>query len=426
MARTRLPFEIASRRFRGKIRSDAMLARGIEAGLEDPERGTERLGKTKEPRPKGALVWIHVGQESDAVGIPELVDRLREERDDVEILVTTTGYDPEHPLKERLPADVVMQYAPYDEGNAPKNFLSHWRPDFCVWSENRLEPLLLQECFSSALETVLIDARVPERPGIKWIPGLRRELLRGFSHILAGDTAAMEGLKALGVSDEKIETTGFLQEGTAPLPCSQAERDMIAECLEARPVWVAVGVNKAEVDMVVAAHQSAIRRSHRLLLVLIPEPEDIGPAIASSLEAEGWQVGLRSLEDEPETDVEIYVADLPDELGLWYRLAPVSFMGGTLARGPLRSPYEAAALGSAVLYGPNLGTWRESYERLRDAGAARAVSDTSSLAKAVEFLLAPDKAAEMAAAAWEVTTSGAEATDRAVQLILSGLDRKGL
>ncbi|MGH1369793.1 MAG: 3-deoxy-D-manno-octulosonic acid transferase [Maritimibacter sp.] len=426
MSRPRLPFEIASRRLRGKIRAEAMLARAIEAGQEDPERGEERLGKPTEPRPDGPLVWIHVGHESEAVGIPDLIDRLREERDDVEVLITTSEYDPEHPLHERLPSDVIVQYAPYDEGKAPTKFLAHWTPDFCIWSENRLNPLLLQETFQGEIETILIDARVPERPGIKWIPGLRRDLLRGFSHVLAGDNTAMTGLKALGVLDERIEQTGFLQESTAPLPCSQAERDMIAELLEARPVWAAMAVNQGELEMVSGAHQRAIRRSHRLLLVLVPEPLEAGPDVAKHLEAQGWQVGLRSADDEPEIEMEIYVADLPDEQGLWYRLAPVCFMGGTLAKGQLRSPFEAAALGSAVLYGPNLGAWRQSYERLRDAGAARTVSDTSSLAHAVEYLLAPDKAAEMAAAAWEVTTNGAQATDRVVELVLDGLDRKDL
>lgn len=426
MARTRLQFERAARKLRGKLGLETRLAKGIEAGTEDPERGAERLGQTTFPRPDGPLVWIHIGQESEAVGIPDLIERLREERDDLEVLITSTVFDREHPLLSRLPADVIHQYAPYGDGEAPQRFLEHWQPDLCIWSENRLEPALLQSAFSAEIESIMIDARVPERPGIKWIPGLRRELLRGFSRILAGDDTAYRGLTALGVSPEHLEQVGFLQEGTAPLPCSQAERDMIAEMLDARPVWFAVGVSEKEIDTVVAAHQRAIRRSHRLLLVLMPEPEAIGPKIAEKLENEGWQVGLRSVEDEPESEIEIYVADLPDEQGLWYRLAPVCLMGGTLANGVLRSPFEAAALGSAVLYGPNIGPWRESYERLRDAGAARAVSETASLAGAVEYLLAPDKAAEMAAAAWEVTTSGAEATDRVVEVILEALDRRGV
>lgn len=179
--------------------------------------------------------------------------------------------------------------------------------------------------------------------------------------------------------------------------------------------------------MVVAAHRKAMRRSHRLLLVIVPENEDDGPVLAETLDADGWVTGLRSRDDEPEPDVEVFIADLPEELGLWYRLSPVALIGGTLAGdGQARNPFEAAALGSAVLFGPHMGLWRESFERLRDAGAARAVSDAPSLLRAVEFLLAPDKVAEMASAAWEVTTSGAEATDRIVDLVVDALDARGV
>lgn len=361
------------------------------------------------------------------MGLPDLIERLREERDDLGVLITTARHAPDELLGTRLPADVAVQFAPYGAGPGVVEFLSHWRPDVGIWADNRFEPALIEGARRAGVELFLVDARVPERPGWRWLPGLRRALLADFSHVLAGDARSAAGLRSLGVPGERIEITGFLQEGSAPLPCSQAERDTLAEVLAARPVWLAAGVMPEEVPLVTRAHQQAMRRAHRLLLVLVPERVEDGPPLAEALEAEGWVVGLRSRDDDPERDVEIFIADLPEELGLWYRLSPISLMGGTLANGRgTRNPYEAAALGSAVLYGPNLGLWRESYERLREAGAARAVSDEASLTRAVDSLLAPDKVAKMAAAAWEVTTSGAEATDRVVALVVDALDEKGV
>lgn len=423
-----LALYLAAQRVRGRARAERRLQRETTAGREDPERAGERLGATAIPRPDGPLVWIHVGSEAEALGVPELIDRLREEHDEIGILITTARHGPDALLAARLPRDVPVQAAPYGLGPGPGGFLDHWRPDIGIWADNRLDPVLVDAAHRAGIPLLLIDARVPERPGWRWLPGLRRALLAKFTHVLAGDARSAEGLRGLGVAADRVEPTGFLQEGTAPLPCSQAERDSIAETLAARPVWLAAGVTPVEVEMVVAAHQQAMRRAHRLLLVLVPRPIETGPDLAAALEAGGWVVGLRSQDDEPEPEVEIYVADLPDELGLWYRLSPISLMGGTLmgeSTGAERNPYEAAALGSAVLYGPHTGIWRESYARLREAGAARAVADTASLARAVEFLLAPDKVAEMAAAAWEVTTSGAEATDRVVALVLDTVDARG-
>lgn len=417
---------LAAQRLRGNARAQARLDRRVAEGVEDADRAPERLGRSEVPRPEGPLVWLHAGNEGEALGFPDLVERLLEEREDLNILVTTSGHDPAHPLEARLPRAVILQYAPYDYVTGAEAFLSHWKPDLCIWAENRFEPGLIDAAARTGVELILVDARVPERSGFRWFPGLRRTLLHHFSHILAGDEAVEAALLALSVAPERVETVGFLQEGTAPLPCSQAERDSLAEHLAARPVWLAARVSAEEVQVIVDVHRHVMRRAHRLLLILVPEQDTEGPALARALENDGWVVGLRSAEDEPEPEVEIFIADLPDEMGLWYRLSPLSFMGGTLTGGSGRNPYEPAALGSAVVFGANHGPWGESYARLRDVGAARAVTDQQSLARAVEHLLSPDKVAEMAAAAWEVTTNGAEATERAVELAIEALDRRGV
>ncbi len=422
-----LSLHLAATKVRGHARAQKRLHAGIHGGGEDPNRGQERLGISTAPRPNGPLIWIHIGSEAEALGVPDLIDRLREERGDLAILLSVQRHGPDALLAARLPRDVLVQLAPYGLGRGPAKFLAHWRPNVAIWADNRLEPALIDAANRAGVPILLVDARVPERPGWPRLPGVRRALLKRFRHILAGDERSAEGLRALGVSVDRLEALGFLQEGASPLPCSQAERDMLAEILEARPVWLAADVTAREIEMVTAAHRQAMRRAHRLLLVLVPERVEDGARIAAELEAEGWVVGQRSLDEEPEPEVEILIADQSDELGLWYRLSPVSLIGGTLlgeAREGPRNPYEAAALGSAVLHGPHMGMWRESYARLREAGAARTVMDTASLARAVEYLLAPDKVAEMAAAAWEVTTSGAEATDRVVALVNELLDEQ--
>lgn len=400
-----------------------------------PHRGSrdtdpsDAAGALRTPRPDGPLVWIHVGGELEALGIPDMIDRLREERDDLGFLVTIARRGPDELLASRLPRDAAVQRAPGATVHATTTFLDQWRPDVCIWADTALEPVLITATDKAAIPMFLVDARVPERTGWRWLPGQRRALLRRFAFIIASDTHSAEGLKALGVAADRIEVMGFLQVGSAPLPCSPTERDSFAGVLAARPVWLAAGVTGAEIPMVIEAHRQAIRRAHRLLLILQPENLSDGPALADRLEADGWATGLRSRDDEPEPEVEIFVADMPEELGLWYRLSPIALMGGSLAGESARAvqnPFEAAALGSAVLFGPHVGPWAGSYERLRGAGAARSVSDRESLARAVEFLLAPDMVAAMATAAWELTTAGAEATDRIVMLVMDALDARGV
>ena len=98
-------------------------------------------------------------------------------------------------------------------------------------------------------------------------------------------------------------------------------------------------------------------------------------------------------------------------MGLWYRIASVSFVGGSLVEVGGHNPFEPALLGSAILFGPHVRNFVDGYRRLSDAGAAVLVRSEAELAEALVATIAPDRAAAMAAAAWAACSEGAEVTD---------------
>ena len=141
------------------------------------------------------------------------------------------------------------------------------------------------------------------------------------------------------------------------------------------------------------------------------------------LRDKGWEVGQSSAGQNAEEAIQILVADGGDEHGLWYRLAPITFIGGTIDPTARPSdPYAPATLGSAVLHGPNLGASPARFQRLAEAGACLRVESADQLGAAVQRLLAPDKAAELAQAGWKVTTESAHVIERLVELINETLD----
>ena len=182
---------------------------------------------------------------------------------------------------------------------------------------------------------------------------------------------------------------------------------------------------QAEEPAVIAAHRAALRLSHRLLLILVPDSCKRAEALADELEAqEGWIVARRDRDDEIDAETSVYIPDSDQEYGLWYRLAPVTYLGGSLAgTGAQRNPLEAAALGSAILHGPRPGVYGAAIGRLGAARGARAVGSTADLAEALGDLLAPDRAALMAQAAWAVASDGAEVTDKVLARIRRLLEK---
>jgi 3-deoxy-D-manno-octulosonic-acid transferase len=145
--------------------------------------------------------------------------------------------------------------------------------------------------------------------------------------------------------------------------------------------------------------------------------------LAEELEAiEDWGVALRRAEQYPDSETQVYIPD-GSEYGLWYRLAPVTFLGGSLAGdGCARNPMEPAALGSAILYGPNAGAYGPAFGRLGPARAARMVGSGGDLAAALGDLLSPDRAARQAEAAWTIASEGAEATAIVLKAIRAVMD----
>jgi len=382
-------------------------------------------GETKAAgrRPDGPLLWLHEPPPEERAAAAELIRQLAAERPDIAVLVTGAEAAPDwaHGLAA-LPL-LQLDRAPADNPRAAAAFLDHWRPSLAIFYPPSIPRGTLRQAEGRGVRLFLILRTLPEEWRIRWRAGLSgtRRLLRRFDHIFAQSLEGANQLRGIGLPMLQITSCGPLSEGSAALRCSERERASLAGLLVGRPVWLAAQLRPAEDVIALGAHAAVLRQAHRLLLILVPDDPARGPALAERLGAEGWLVALRSDEKEPESETQIYIADTEDELGLWLRLAPVCFVGGTLAGGSGPDPYCAAALGSAILHGPETGSHVEHYRRLGQSEASRIVRDETSMAEALDDLLAPDAAAQMARAAWDVSTEGTIATERVVHRLIRAL-----
>jgi len=407
--------------------AERKLRERVEAGKEDPARLDERRGIAGRPRPDGPLLWFHAASVGESLALLELIRRLLDNREDLHVLITTGTVTSAALMADRLADRAIHQFAPLDAKPFVAAFLDHWRPDVAIWTESELWPTLVVETDARGVPMLLLNARMSRASHDRWrfARGVIRNLLGRFRAALVQDNATMGYLRRLGMPADRMKVLGTLKEGAAALPCNEAERAAIAADLAGRPVWLAASTHPGEEKLVLQAHRLARRSSPRLLLVLVPRHPDRGDEIAAMLQADGWRFTRRAAGEEPDEEAAVYLADTMGELGLWYRLAPISFVGGSLASVGGHNPFEPAALGSAILHGPYVANFAEIYRRLAEAGAARLVSSPEKLAGEVAQLLSPDQAATMASGAWQVISDGADVTDRALALVLDTLDAAG-
>ncbi len=280
------------------------------------------------PRPSGVLILVHCPDPARIAVVTSVAQRLLAEGDRLTLLVTCADIPANTPALPQM----ILQPVPPEKRAAVRVFLDHWRPDLLVWLHGDLRPLLLAATETPAFPRLLADIaadHVTLTEG-NWMPGVTGAVLDLFDCALVHDHAAAARLRKLGMPADRIEVTGPLEPDPPVLPCNEAERRDLAQLVGPRPVWLAADLPLSEVDAVITAHRMASRRAHRLLLLIVPADPGQGPEIVNRLRDDGLAVACRASGDEPDEPVQVYLADNREEMGLWYRLSPITYLGGTL------------------------------------------------------------------------------------------------
>jgi len=374
-----------------------LLARRLHRGKEHPERLAERRGEASLRRPKGPLIWVHAASIGEMLAAVALIERLRAQN--YAVLVTTGTVTSAALAEQRLPDGTLHQFVPLDAPRYVRRFLDYWRPALALFVESDLWPNLILSCAERKIPLILINGRLSERSFGRWrlIPGAIATLLQRFDLCLAQSAADAERYGRLGAP--RVTTTGNLKLDVAAPPADEAALQRLRQLLGNRPVVAAASTHPGEEEAMIAAHRRLRAKFPTLLTVIAPRHPARGPAIAELAKAAGLAVALRSQRAAPLPDVGIYVADTLGELGLIYRVAPIVFMGGSLASHGGQNPIEAVRLGAAVLHGPHVWNFADIYAMLDAGHGAELVADEAALYARLAAWLGDGAARKAAAAA---------------------------
>lgn len=379
------------------------------------------------PQGDRPAAWFHATSDVRASALWDLAERLRAQRPDIEVLIT---YDQRQLTGPRAvpPGDGITE-CPIDNDhpNWACAFLKTWRPAVCLWAGGPVLPNLVAAAHGAGVPLLLCDVQETDlgRDTRTWLPDPQRAAIRLFDRVFALDVPTFKRLKKLGMPPRALQIAPPLRDGLAPPFCPEEDLTEVGEGLAGRPVWYAAGLRASEAAVLLNAHRHAVRLAHRLLLVISPSPDWPQDTLTSLLEG----AGLRYCEWEPGNPIDeftqVLIANDPDSPALWFRLAPISILGGTLSaeEEPGFHPFIAAALGSAVLHGPHTGIHEACYERLGSVGGAQLVRGARQMAETVLRLSQPEVAAHMAVAGWDVVTEGAWLIDHLLELVQDKYDK---
>ncbi|WP_137701069.1 3-deoxy-D-manno-octulosonic acid transferase [Marimonas lutisalis] len=373
------------------------LKRRVRRGKEDAARWREKLGHASAPRPEGRLIWLHAVGLGEVLALRGLIARLALLEPDLHFLVTSNTVGSARALAQNLTPRTIHQFAPLDAPGPARRFLAHWRPDLSIWAEQELWPGIVYRSDAAGIPLALVNARMNaaalarrQKAG-----AIYRDVLPRFALVSAQDEDTAANLATLGAP--VVRSDGSLKSIAPPLADQPEARAALQAQIGARPAWIAASTHAEDEAMVLDAHQTRLKDAPDTLLLLAPRLPERAGEIMTVLKGRGLRAARRSSGAVPEDDTQVYLIDTLGEMGLFYRLAPVAFVGGSMGPVQGHNPWEAARLGVAILHGPNTANFAPDYAALHAAGAARQVDSAAMLATALGDPATPEMSPRAAA-----------------------------
>src|SRR3984893_2056876 len=394
----------------------ALLARRLSRGKEDRDRVGERRGVAAAERPAGPLVWVHGASVGEVLAVLPLIERMRARG--LNVLLTSGTVSAAKLLEERMPEGVVHQFAPLDAPPFVRRFLDHWQPDLALLVESELWPNLIAEATERGTPFILINGRMSPRSFERW------RMARGTISALLGRLdlclvqEAEDGERFTNLGAPRVMVSGNLKFDVPAPPADPAALAALAQAMQLRPTILAASTHASEEAAIIAAHRELKQKTPKLLTIVVPRHPERGGEVPDIARDAGVPAVMRSRGQLPDRGTEVYIADTIGELGLFYRVAPIVFMGGSLVHHGGQNPIEPAKLHRAILHGPHVTNFAAIYAQLNRARGAATVTDQDSLTSSLGRLIAdPMLAKQMGAAARSTVDKLGGALDRRLAAI---------
>lgn len=393
------------------------------------QRQRERLGQASLPRPvlaaNAPLIWFHGASVGESLAAITLINKLKTHLPEARFLLSSGTATSANMAAKRLPQGCQHQFAPLDSPRSVRRFLTHWRPDAGIFVESELWPVTLAAAKASGTRLALVNARLSERSVKSWGAKLptARYILGLFDLLLTQNEKVAQDLLSLGALADRVYPSGNLKAGAAALPKNSDVVSEMQMALAGRPLWIASSTHDGEEEVVLAAHHSLLQNHPDLCLLLAPRHPERATEICTKIAEAGLSYTQRSTGPLPTPDTQVYLADTLGELGSWYALSPIVFLGGSLRPIGGHNPFEVAQAGATVLTGPGYSNFTETFPPMIAAGGAFEVTDAASLAEAVSLCLNDQKhlsAAQSAALGFVKKQSGQ--LDMVVNRLITGLN----
>jgi 3-deoxy-D-manno-octulosonic-acid transferase len=383
------------------------------------------------------VLWLHAVSVGEVNLCAQLIRALELHMPNIKIVVSTTTTTGMAGLRRHLPGHISKIYYPIDGRRSVNRALGVIRPKAIVLIEAEIWPNFLWRARDLRIPLFLVNARLSNHSyrGYKRLGFLFRPLFASFEGVGAQNEADAERLRKIGCRPDVIRVVGNLKFDAAKLDSSRT-LDVPALFRQIgvppdAPVLIGGSTHAGEETVLAEIAQRLRVQFPKLFLVLVPRHFERCKEVGRKLRERGIKFIYRNEIFKNtrfrEGEVDCLLVNTTGELRFFYEHATVAFIGKSLTAVGGQNPIEPAAVGKAMVFGPNMQNFADIARSFVDQNAAIQVRDREMLEKVIAGLLADEgRRGELGRNAQRVVRENQGAIVRTADMILKNLKDRGI
>ncbi len=389
-------------------------------------------------------IWFHAVSVGEVNLLAPIIERIRRELPEWELVISTTtetGFD----LATKKYSPHTVFFFPFDFSWAVRNAVRRIRPDLVVMAELEIWPNFIsilartsnqpphngRSRSSRGIPIAIINGRLSESSfrGYSRFRWLANRYFARLTLVAAQDETYAQRFIELGCDPDKVIVTGNIKYDGVQTdrnhPLSQRLRKLAA--VEPNEIVFLAGSTQIEDEQVAArAWQDLSSTFPDLRLIIVPRHPERAESLVAELNQMGLSAVRRSSLDErtgmslerTEGGKPVLLVDTVGELGGWWGVADIAFVGGSMGNRGGQNMLEPAAYGIPVSFGPNTWNFQTTVSVLLAAEGAVVVRNETELQNFMEHsIMDRDWAAQLGRRAQQEILRHQGAADKTVQLL---------
>ena len=321
------------------------------------EEVQQRFGPLVAPQHQHSI-WFHAVSVGETNAAAPLIQHYLNQGLPVLVTNTTrTGQARARALfAHTYPSQFQAVFLPVDERALVEAFILRYQPRILLLIETELWPNLIAALCQHHVPIALLNARLSERSarGYARFSRLTRPMLRQLNVIAAQDEATRQRFIQLAAPVDRIHTVGSIKyDIQPPAEIYQQAQDLRQHWqLQSRKIFILASTHAPEEQLLLTQLVPYLQADSRLLCIVVPRHPERFDEVAKLIETLNLNLQRRSLAQTIQPTTSVFLADSMGEMWLWYALAHVAYVGGSLnTPGGGHNILEPIACGVATIVG---------------------------------------------------------------------------